>query len=514
MKPNWIESALGTISPSWALQRMVARNKLAWFRYDAGKSSSRDRGRRGSVSGSEASGYQQDRVNMVITSRELVENFGSLKGLILKIPTYVAGKVLYYPNTGDENTDRIYKDYLKLYFRNCDITGRHNFTQQAQLMIQSVLRDGDVGFVLHPGPFGPLLQAIEADRIGGPYNITTTEGFIGGVKVDPLGRPVAYRVFERTASNSYDNPKDIPASKFILCFDPMRFDQYRGVPAFHAALTDIQDIKEIFEFEKIGVKWASAQTGVIQTETGEDNSGFDFDETSTDSNSNAIKTEAIEPGRLTRLMLNEKLASFSSDRPSPAWQGLIKTLFREFANSVDLPYGFLFDLAGLGGPSARMESAQARRTFERWQDNVLVQRFGDPLKNMALSQGIERGDIPKSLNWYKGAWQFPAHPTIDVGRESAAGINENRAGMLSKAKWYGDQGMDEDEEGQQIEIEARKTIRRAKAIANEEDVPFEVALNLLEIRTPNGLTPPQEAPSAPDPEEPEPDEPETTPAKK
>jgi capsid protein len=108
------------------------------------------------------------------------------------------------------------------------------------------------------------LQCVEADRIGNPNQIGLVEpNYFGGVKINELGQIVSYRIFTRNIHGQYSDPTEVPPDSFVHYFDPLRSDQYRGVTAFDTALPHARDLYELLQMEKLAVKWASAQTGII-----------------------------------------------------------------------------------------------------------------------------------------------------------------------------------------------------------------------------------------------------------
>jgi len=111
---------------------------------------------------------------------------------------------------------------------------------------------------------------------------------------------------------------------------------------------------------------------------------------------------------------------------------------------------------------ARLQSEQARRAFHRLQSFVLEPFYIDPIKELVLAVGIAKGAIRPTTNWNKGKWLYPAHPTVDVGRESQANLNENRQGLRSASRILGEQGERWRDEQEQIAIEARNILDLAK----------------------------------------------------
>jgi hypothetical protein len=113
----------------------------------------------------------------------------------------------------------------------------------------------------------------------------------------------------------------------------------------------------------------------------------------------------------------------------------------------------------------RAEFAAADRVFTRHQ-GVLTDKVLDPIKNAVILDAIARGEIPPPplqagetmvaalRRATAGEWRFPAKLSIDVGRESAANLNENRQGAKSLQEIAGEEGTDAFARLEQIAIEA------------------------------------------------------------
>ena len=48
--------------------------------------------------------------------------------------------------------------------------------------------------------------------------------------------------------------------------------------------------------------------------------------------------------------------------------------------------------------------------------------------------------------WFKVGWLPPAKLTVDIGRDGKLSVDLHRAGMLTMKRWYGEQGLDREEE--------------------------------------------------------------------
>jgi len=444
-KMNPLEKAISIISPKLALERAKAKSIL--LSYDEGvRSNTRYR--------NTASAYQnttststlklRDRIQIMWEARDLVDNSSLIKSILFRIGLYVCAKVRYQARTGDDKIDQQIEAVWGAFTQNCDITGRNTFRKLCQLALVGMLRDGDFGFIVVNDANGIKLASIESDRIGSPYESLAGERYIGGITLDNIGRPVSYRIFDRTREGSYLTYTDYDARNFIHILDPLRADGYRGVSALDAAIASgtARDLYDLLQNEKVAAKWQTAQAGIIKRTGGE--AGWD-----TATGTDGKKLDRIEAGTINYLEPNEDIIPFGTNRPSVTFTGFIQTLIREVCMSLGVPYGFFYDMSALGGATARLESAQAQRAFEHYQ-NVLEDKFLNKIKNIVVARGITDGLIPNVPKWNNGIWQYGAHPTVDVGRESQANIAEMQVGLKTAADIFGEQGKDWQEEQEQL----------------------------------------------------------------
>src|SRR6267142_350992 len=115
-------------------------------------------------------------------------------------------------------------------------------------------------------------------------------------------------------------------------------------------------------------------------------------------------------------------------------------IIRKMAVSLDLPYGFLWDLATLGGVTARIEVQQALRRIEYWQNQVLVGKVLDRVRQKVIAQGIMLKQLPPHPAWRKCSWHFGLSIQTDVGYEMEADIAAVSAGILPISEITGKYG--------------------------------------------------------------------------
>jgi hypothetical protein len=330
-------------------------------------------------------------------------------------------------------------------------------------------------------------------RIGNPNeSAVASDNYFQGIITNDFGQPVAYRVFRVTRDGVYFGAEDIPAQQFCHYFDPFRVDQYRGVTDLHSAIQTARMLHEILQAEKAGVRFSSQQAALIFNDRGTANPRNLFQPNPSMSlpNGQQQKNELTEVGMI-RYFQNSDRVEVMPSRPSQAFTGFVQHLMHEIALGVGVPEGVLFGTQDYKGPSVRAEFAAADRVFTKHQ-GVLTDKVLDPIKDAVILDAIARGEIaPPPLlagesmvqalrRATKGEWRFPAKLSIDVGRESAANMNENRQGAKSLQEIAAEEGTDAFSRLEQIAIEANFV----KELAEKYGVP-ETAIRLTTSSLPS-----------------------------
>ena len=461
----WIDRALENIAPTWALKRLEARVQKSLFEYNAARTN-RLYSPKQYAQPAESSQNQRDRVVMMYEARDLVENFPEAREISRKFGLYLTPHE-YSPTTGDRDYNRVIDEYFHQWCKNCDVTNRHSFKKLVQLAAEERPIDGDCGFVIRRSGEGLKLQLVPATRIGNPNDTAVaSNNYFQGIITNDFGQPVAYRIFRVDRNGVYFGAEDIPANQFCHYFDPFRVDQYRGITDLHSAIQTARMLHEILQAEKAGVRFSSQQAALIFNDRGTANPRnlFQPNPTMALPNGQQQKNELTEVGMI-RYFQNSDRVEVMPSRPSQAFTGFVQHLMHEIALGVGVPEGVLFGTQDYKGPSVRAEFAAADRVFTK-QQGVLTDKVLDPIKDAVILDAIARGEIaPPALlagetmvqalrRATKGEWRFPAKLSIDVGRESAANMNENRQGAKSLQEIAAEEGTDAFARLEQIAIEA------------------------------------------------------------
>ena len=393
--------------------------------------------------------------------------------------------------TSDHEWNERATDYWASWTRNCDATGEMTLPQILRAAIIAAKTDGDTFLHKEFDAAGmPKVRGIEADRItnarGGSVSTdipqaSNTRRDVGGVIVDAAGRKVAFTVCDRSGYGSFINPQERSASEFLHYHSNGRFESYRGVSAFHAVINSLDDLKESLEAETLAQKIASSHTLLERTATGAAGQGIPnaFGTGETDNAGNVRQLEDMASGIKRYMTSGDDLTMFSSPRPEDGWRWLIEFLIRGVSLGLHLPYEFTWNLAGLTGTSVRLVSKLAERTFNAEMDN-LEHRVIDPLVAWVITDAMETGKLARNPEWFFYQAARPSHPTVDVGRESAANLAELNSGVRTEDQICREQGLDSFDVrvARAGEVTHRLALARAIVEANPE-VPFQQALALM-----------------------------------
>jgi lambda family phage portal protein len=500
---NLIDKAIAFVNPQGAVDRLVARQRIKNFEYDAVKYSRQRKGP-SSLSGAEDYRSNYDRVELMKRARDLAENVGLVRSILMKFASHTAANISYQARTENPEVNTEVEAYWAEWWDKCDISTRHTGSTMMQVAMMSMLRDGDFLFVLVRDSDGNLkIQGIEGDRLGDPFKVYTSSELIGGIHIDQrTGSPTAYDIYSRSIGDMYAYQATIPASQAFHLFDPLRIDQYRGISAFHTAINDATDIHEIVGFEKMSAKVASSQSAIIKRNN---NNASDLSSLTNDQdiNGSAIKLEAIESGKISYLEPGEDIVfPDGPSRPSGAFAEFHKILLRNICLGVGIPYSFAVDPSAMSGPTARLEMQQAGRTFRRYQ-KLLDDKVLRPIKNIVIADGVARGLIENNVGsrTTRGIFNFGANVSIDLGRESASAISEFKTGLRTAADIYAERGQDFESAMRQRAIEAKLI----KDLAEKYGVAPETISDIVTPTPPQPQQPPAPAskPVAPAKQEPE-----------
>lgn len=486
-----VDKLIGLFSPKQQLARAAARQQMHYrFSYLGAKQN----GMRNNNSANSASGEtmrgNQERKQLMWNAIDLIENSGLAWRIRTLFQNYVCGSLRYQARTGDKETNKLYEDYLKVKLgKAVDLAGKNTFRQHACLAVGGQVTKGDLALNMVRRGSELYLQGIEGDRIGHPYDYQVDQDFVGGVHLDSDGGYEAFDIYTRDRkSQQYYFDMQIPAfneiglPNVLLCYNPITFDDVRGRTVFKNTIDKIAYLNNIRDFELQRQEWAASRSGVFYTKSGllpESEVTAFGDEVQTDAFGNPRTSRGIRPNTITSMGVGEDVKFLDNDNPSANVQSMYKETVRDISIGTGLSFGFVYDLSGVNGTAVRFYSSQDERAIKVWQE-TLEENGLTPALILILGNAISNNELPWHPKWMKGSWIFPAHVTVDAGRESTANINENAAGLRSGQDIAAEDGSEWEETTDQIGIEVRHKIQTAKKIAQEEGMDdWREALDLM-----------------------------------
>jgi lambda family phage portal protein len=497
-KVTWMDRAIASVAPRYAMTRIMGRTIIKEFESgDEVRSQRGDSGGKSRHASSETSRRNRDRLKQIWEARDMEDRYCFVRGILEKLTQYVCGAITYQSRTGDSDIDEQYQTYFHDWCSRADVTGRFRFSELVQLGFRATVRDGEHGWLLLPMDGELRLQSIEGDRIGGDEpRASMDERNINGIVIDELGRVEKYEIYKRTRMAQYTKELDATPQQFIHLYRPVRVDQYHGVSWLTTALPHARDIHELYGFEKVAMKFAAAFAGFIKRPDGLKNAGMDW-MTRKPGSFDGPGSFNVQPGLIKRLQEGEEITfPGATGRPSGNLMQFVELLIREMALGLNLPFGFVYNMALLGGVTARLEVMQAMRSIAQMQQ-MLVDRVLNRVRDAVLDNAIAMGALPPHPLWNEGAWNFGARLTGDTSNYVQEQIMLMQNGLITRGRII--EEMDGSSHMEIARTRARE-VKELQEVGAEAAVPIELIVPAMTNAT--AMLAAINSPPAPAPEPP------------
>lgn len=460
-----LDALIGTIAPSAQLARMEARAKVAQLHQYAGANTGRDRNPPQPLRNPDSPLAQMDALQMQRRAQDQGRDNAFIGHLATQYRIYGLGDIQYIPNVGNKAVNQKYRDFICEWMKNADVQGRFHFIDMMQLALSGTIYNGRHGLIHHHNEDGTFqIQSVMGYNIGNPRAVYTNPQQISGTVLDNTGRIIAYDLYRLGINGTVHFVQRVPAVIFS-CLNPVEStDEYAAKTPLHAILNDAHDMRLVENAWMKKIQWAAYKTAIFNTPNGAppDPNGEGLDGLPNGFIAGKIRHqfpgEEIhgEEGMTVEMLKNENPQNNETD--------YLLTKLAQIAMALNLPLPFVWVMMGLPGTYTRLISEQAKRAFQHGPlgQKWLERSAFNEIKKMALLSGIIRGVIPWTENWDKGHFLYPAHPTVDVGRESKANLDENRQGIRSMATITGEEGKYWEDVDEQLANEAQNKMELAQ----------------------------------------------------
>ena len=424
-------------------------------------------------------------------ARWAYQNDGFTRHAVRQICRSVIGTNLApQAKTNNPKWNKQAEDYFALRSRVLDITQRLTWTEMLRSWLAGFLVLGDQGIQLTSvGNFG-VVKSIQPHRIA-DWGYNYFNGYFNGVKVDDVGRPVAYRVLQgdmQALNYSLGEAVDIPSSDFILFYDPDFADDYRGLCQMGSEVLNVIDYKTIISLERRGVEANLAPAIINYTQEGDD-------DLLTNTRSNPVDGEKFRYDPVTGgLVLNRKLGDkvemVQPARPTPGLGEFGKILREPVALALGVPIQWVLGDYSNSGTGIRMVVSQAERRIAELQA-LMRDRVLNRIWFYIISKAIKNGELPENEEKYKVDWQWPQDQTADNGRDSKAALMDLAGGLHTYQADYAERGKDWRPELRQRALEEQYIDELAKE--------FKITPERIRNFAPQQSAQPEQNAGAPDP---------------
>lgn len=406
------------------------------------------------------------RLELIRKSRYFEKNNGHYQKILDLIETNVVGNgITPTPGSSSAEFNRIALKWWRKWCKVADLTSRQTMEACEAIIARGQAVDGEMFVYLTFSDSGrPRIQLIETHRIVSAHLPTyKAEGYrdVDGILIDARGRPAFYVVGQDADVFSASRPGTvavIPASQIIHVFEPSRAGQYHGIPIAHAVLHDMHDLDDLQKYEMLAAKDEAENAKVVYTENGElpdsmSPVGKSLQRTGatpiTDQDRQTYYSAAFG-GKTVALRRGDRVERNETKRPSVATQGFWESLENKICKGIGISYAAVCDYAGKWGGAALRGVVIADNRFYDVRTTAIascMQRIWEHAIGWAIENNQlfdDNGQLLTAipLDWREVEWQPPQRATVDIGYDSAATINDLRAGLTTRRKVLGEKGQD------------------------------------------------------------------------
>lgn len=379
-------------------------------------------------------------------SRWLYNNVGLATRIIDGIANMV-GALTPIPLTGDKEWNEL---ALKNFTNNAgaefvfDVSGKFNFWSAQKMMTRSRLLNGDILAVLtETASKIARVMFYEAHQVGNASDtpLQDQDQWNVGVRTGAQNQALAYRILTEEGQKSVD----IPAADAILLADLRWPCRQRGEPIMRHAVNNLLDRAEIIGF----IKTSSKNASMIGYQIVRDPTAGTYPnrlpalgagpiEETLEDGTKVMVEDAYKPGKVPVNAPGEEIKMLLDQRPSPNQMEFMDYLVRDICAGTPFSADLLWNIAKLGGATARYVIADAQKAVEGEQTlnaDLFCERFWAYYIAKELKMGRLRPC--QDPEWWKVGWQPEQKLTVDIGRDGALYLEMHKAGMISLQRFFG-----------------------------------------------------------------------------
>lgn len=503
---SWFDRAAARIAPTWALKRVVARQRLDRLRKGSGRKTrafdavSGDRLRYDflSTSASPDSAIRDTAGTLRQHVRHMELNTGYISGPIQRVVDHVVGSGIRFQARAKETErdeggalgitqaqaerfNRRVERAFRIWMRQADVRLIHTFFEHQRLVEGALLRDGEVLVVgrdsKRPGRGIPYCQEVlEIDRLRTPAGELTNPKIRNGVEYDDEGVPKAYYLLKVHPGETLmaffkaSDFEEVPAwnqngtRRVFHLFNPIRPEQLRGFSQFAAALKDLQDHDRYFEAEVMAMLEDACLTGFVKTEDPETfQQGYTSDNLDLEAGDGGTgRIHEFAPNKWHYLAPGQDVHIHSPSRPNQAFAEISEQLLRGPSSALNVPPEILSqNWKGMNYSNARTVILQFMRSclvrYLYLVEHYCIPTYECVLSDLVAHRKVEAQGFAQLREEYLASeWIPTGWPWVDPVKEAQGKEIGLRNGFETLTGILGGRGNDLDEFLETRAVELKK----------------------------------------------------------
>lgn len=442
---GFLDNIISWVSPTWGLQREIARQTLQSVKrraYEAAAYGRRTNNWRASSS-SATTEVSTALHTLRGRSREMVRNNVWASRAITVIGNNTIGtgiRPAISVRSKNKKSEAKLKEFWNAWADTtaCDFDGRLNFYGLQKLMMRAVAECGECLIVKHIDAANKRVQIriLEGDFID--TNKHTAGVFLGenefdfyGVRFDANGKRIGVWLFDRHPEFGNYSSTLYKEDQVIHVFEVLRAGQARGVPMGVSGFIRLRDMNDYEDAQLVRQKVAACFSVFVQQNAAGLQVGDEIQD----------KYERVEPGLINYLAPGEQV-TFGSPPAVEGYEAYTRQVLRGIAAAYGITYEALTnDLSNVNFSSGRMGWIEFQRNISAWQRDImqpaLEKVFSWFMGTLALSQGVKDTVVAE--------WTAPRREMIDPAKETNAMVAQIRAGLKSYPEAMRELGYDPDD---------------------------------------------------------------------
>lgn len=442
---NWLDRAIGWISPEWGARRSAWRQVMEEQRnYDAG-----DYGRLNShwittnQSAEMTDRYYRDTVRA--RARDLERNSDMMNSVVGPFVRNVVGAgFTLQAETMDaklnDDIEKLWRKWCKA--RNCDVTGQQSFDQILRMAVRRKKIDGGILFVKRYTNNGILpfqLQMFEVDELDSTRMNPRHKGnrVVGGIEYNLYNRPVGYWIQQySTDGMTITEPTFIDEKNVIFYFSKRRPSQLREMSDMTQTITRIRDANEFMVAVSVKqrieaclavfIKKAIPTSGIGRSATG-----------STNGSRETYEGKTLSPGMIKEMNAGDEVQVVNPQGQATDAASYIKLQQRLIGAGQGISYeATARDMSESTYAAARQGMIEDGMTYA--EESELLNDVMDEIYETFVISAILSGKISAPGFWndkdryFEHSFVKPPKPWIDPSKETIA----NKTALQSGQKTY------------------------------------------------------------------------------